>query len=112
MIKKVSFLAAFCFSPLTHTCQDPQEEIEIHWDVNKTFIAMDAVQGKDLHQTMNGILAEFTFAEWNGGQKQSYYAFVTERLAKENPDLSQADEAFKTKRSELLKGFPDYLKQH
>ncbi len=71
---------------------------------------MDAVQGKGLEETVNGILAEFTFEKWDGLGTQSYYSFITEKLAFENPHLSRASEQFKKMRTELLKGFAEYLK--
>jgi hypothetical protein len=81
----------------------------LHFDINKTIIAMDAVQGKDQGTTINGILAEFTFAKWDGEQTQSYYAYVTDQIAQENPQLSKISENFKKLRSERLKEFPDYI---
>lgn len=83
--------------------------LRVHCDVNKTIICTDAVQGKGLEETVNGILSEFTFHNWDGTNTQSYYAFVTAVLAKEHPELSKASEAFKKKREAVLKEFPQFL---
>ena len=81
-------------------------------DINETIIAEDAVQGQGLSAIIPSISAEFTEAKWDGKNKQSYYAYITDQLAKQHPQLSRADETFKNKRSELLKEFPTHLKQH
>lgn len=83
--------------------------IRVHCDVNKTIICTDAVQGKGLEETVNGILSEFTFHNWDGSTHQSYYAFVTAALTKAHPELSQASDEFKKKRGESLKEFPRFL---
>lgn len=88
-------------------------EIIVSFDVNKTIIASDLVQGKKVEQTVNAILAEFTYADWDGcGKVRSYYAFLTEQLSKEQPTLSQTDETFKSMRTTRLKEFPTYLANH
>ena len=90
-----------------------ETEVIISFDVNKTIIASDLVQGKNIEQTVNAILAEFTYADWDGsGKVQSYYAFLTERLAAEHQTISQVSETFKAMRTEQLKEFPAYLTNH
>ncbi len=89
-----------------------EKQLRLHFDINKTIIAMDAVQGKGLEETINGILAEFTFAQWDGANEQSYYAYITDLLAAQYPQLSRADEAFKAHRAVLLREFPIFLQQY
>lgn len=85
--------------------------LRVHCDVNKTIICTDAVQGKGLEETVNGILAEFTFDKWDGNTHQSYYAFATKQLMASHPDLSPATEEFKKARGQLLKGFSSFLEK-
>lgn len=102
------FLGSFIFP-----CQmQSKKMIRVHCDVNKTLICTDAVQGKDLEEMINGILAEFTFYKWDGKNIQSYYAFVSAKLLRENSDSFLASEKFKKLRRELLKGFPQYLERY
>jgi len=116
MYKKIIFTTIFfiCQSIFAGCSSDisSQKQLRLHFDINKTIIAMDAVQAKGLEETINGVLAEFTFATWDGANEQSYYAYITDQLAAQNPQLSRADELFKAKRNALLKEFPAYLKQH
>jgi len=88
------------------------QRLVLHFDVNKTIIATDIVQGKALAQTINGILAEFTLFAWDGSVTESYYAYVTRQIARNHPNLSRASEAFKHERSRLLREFPAYLEHH
>ena len=89
--------------------QSVQKRLVLHFDVNKTIIASDVVQGKDLAQTVNGILAEFTFAAWDGKTIQSYYAYVSNQITQGRPDLHRSSEAFKRERNNRLQLFPIYL---
>lgn len=98
----------YCFS-VDHTPAPYQ--LQLHFDINKTIIATDAVQGKGLDETINSILAENMIAYWDGEHEQSYYAYVTNKIAREHPQLSRASEAFKTLRSHALKEFPVFLKK-
>lgn len=93
-------------------CKQKKPQLLLHFDINKTIIAMDAVQNKNVEETVNGVLAEFTFAQWDGTREQSYYAYVTDQLALENSEFPRASEEFKRKRSEQLKGFSAFVKQY
>ena len=106
------FFTLICISGNIFTCQRAPKELHLHFDINKTIIAMDAVQGKGLEETINNVLAEFTFAKWNGEQNQSYYEYVTNTIAHENPQLSRASEIFKSVHTEHLKKFPLYLEHY
>ena len=88
------------------------KQLKLHFDVNKTIIAMDLVQGKEVPETVNAILAEFTFAKWNGRDQESYRDYITNKLAKANPTLSRKSEEFKKARAEELKKFPTYLRNN
>jgi hypothetical protein len=88
------------------------KEFHLHFDVNKTIIALDAVQGKGLNDTVNAILAEFTYEKWNGEQHESYYSYITNKLAGANPSVSPTDKTFKDRRMHLLKKFPSYLENY
>ena len=85
MYKRIIFVATFfVFQPIFTNQENNihvQKQLRLHFDINKTIIAMDAVQGKGLEETINGILAEFTFAQWDGKHEQSYYAYLSDRLA-------------------------------
>lgn len=111
--KNALFLAPtfFIFCTINYTyCQD--KHIVLHIDVNKTIIASDIAQGKDVHQTINGILSEYTKAKFDGNNWQSYYNFVTDKLLRENPGLSRSSEELKAMRSKELNNFPEYLKNN
>jgi|SRR3989339_877320 len=112
MYKQVIFIVVLAQQLILANQDNSEKELRLHFDINKTIIAMDTVQGKGLEETINGILAEFTFAKWDGNHEQSYYAYITDRLAEQNPELSRSDEKFKTKRAVLLKDFSLYLKQY
>lgn len=101
------------FSNLIALGCEPQTKkmIRVHCDVNKTIICTDAVQGKGLEETVNGILAEFTFDKWDGSTNQSYYAFTTAQLIRNHPELSQTTDEFKKERNTLLAGFSEFLKK-
>lgn len=86
--------------------------LDISFDLNKTIMASDFAQGKDLEETCNGILAEFTYALWDGKQKQSYYEYITDRIAQDHPTLELSGKEVKKLRAEQLRDFPAYLKQH
>lgn len=73
---------------------------------------MDAVQCKGLKETINNILAEFTFAAWDGNHEQFYYAYTTDQLAAQNPKLSRADKKFTAQIGILLQEFPIVLKKY
>lgn len=103
------FFRSILASPAMHKSE--QKELKLHFDINKTIIATDAVQEKGLEETINSILAEFTFAKWNGKNEESYYEHITDKLATEQPNLSRTTELFKTRRRALLKEFPIFLKQ-
>jgi hypothetical protein len=111
--KKIICLSLTLFVSQVHYASDlrQQKQLRLHFDVNKTIIATDAVQDKNLDTTINGIIAEYTRGPWDGKNIQSYYAYITDHIAQENPELSKTDEEFKSKRSECLKAFPEYLKQ-
>lgn len=109
-MKKYFFSSILYSSSLLLSSENPvRKTLHLHFDVNKTIIALDTALGKDLEETVNCILAEFTFEKWDGIRKQSYYAFLTDKIAQENINLSRADEIFKHKRTERLKEFPQYL---
>lgn len=106
----MKFFSYLIFSSfILNACELQSPFLRVHCDVNKTIICTDAVQGKGLEETVNGILSEFTFHSWDGANTQSYYAFVTAVLAKEQPELSKASEEFKKKREAVLKEFPQFL---
>lgn len=88
------------------------QKLVLHFDVNKTIIATDSVQNKGLAQAINGILAENTFYPWNGTDQESYYSYVTREIAKNNPNLHPASPEFKSKRSQLISGFLEYITQY
>ena len=113
MYKKIICFSLTLFVSQVYYASDlrQQKRLHLHFDVNKTIIATDAVQGKNLDTTINSIIAECTRAPWDGKNIQSYYAYITDQIAQENPNLSKIDEGFKSKRSECLKAFPEYLKQ-
>lgn len=94
---KTPFILFLIFPFMLRGCELRTPMLRVHCDVNKTIICTDAVQGKGLEETVNGILAEFTFDKWDGHTQQSYYAFVTAQLARNNPELSQTNEEFKKK---------------
>jgi hypothetical protein len=110
----MKYLPLFClFSFFSVTAFEKERSkpiIRVHCDVNKTIICTDSVK-KDVNVagTVNGILTEFTFAKWDGHNNCSYHAFVTEKIARENPELSRISDTFKQKRLELLKNFPHFL---
>lgn len=112
MYKRIMIFVTFIYLSLLSEQQNFEKQLRLHFDINKTIIAMDVVQGKDLAETINGILAEFTFGLWDGKQEQSYYAYVTDQLVVAHPELSRVDELFKAKRRELLKEFPIFLEQY
>ncbi|HEV2917516.1 MAG TPA: hypothetical protein VGW78_07280 [Candidatus Babeliales bacterium] len=95
-----------------HACDSIQpKQLRVHFDINKTIIATDAVQAKDVETTVNGILAECMIAPWNGNNSQSYYAYVTDQISQECPFLARTDDVFKHKRTQRLKQFPVQVKQ-
>lgn len=104
------FSFIFCIAFFSHAHDLPH--LCLHFDVNKTIIATDAVQGKDLEATVNGVLAEFTYACWDGNREQSYYAYITDQIALEHPELTRASEEFKIMRSQRLHEFPIFLVQY
>lgn len=114
MYRKIAlFSFIILISYLSHASDGPQtKQLRVHFDINKTIIGSDAVQGKDLEASINGIIAECTEAAWSGLHKQSYYAYVTAQIAQENPTLAKTDESFKNKRFERLQLFSSYLEQH
>jgi len=89
-----------------------KKHLRIHFDINKTIIATDAVQDKNLESTINGIIAECMEAAWDSKHTQSYYAYATAQVAQENPSLAKTDETFKKKRSERLEQFVTHLQQY
>jgi hypothetical protein len=84
----------------------------LYFDVNKTIIASDAVQGKGTEETLNALLAESMEAAWDGVKKQSYYAYLTDQILRENPSFSRTSQPLKDERSTRLKQFPAYLATH
>ncbi len=114
MFKKSLFSGLiFMISTFSYSYQnDSKKVLRLHFDVNKTIIATDAVQNKGLEETINSILAESTFHTWNGTKVESFNAYITDIFAQENPHISRADELFKSQQSELIKTFPQHLKQY
>ena len=111
MRKHLVFLYVALLSSQTNSAYKIQE-LHLHFDINKTIVATDAVQNKDLAMTVNEIIAQCTFEKWNGKDLQSYYAFLTDLIAAEHPQLSRANKEFKQIRIERLKQFPDFLKNY
>jgi len=87
-------------------------KLVLHFDVNKTLIATDLVQNKDLETILNCILAEFTHATWDGVTEESYYSYVTAQIAHEHPNFSRSSELFKIERTRRIAEFPHYLKNN
>ena len=112
MITKKAFFSFTFISNSLFSYQMAEKKIHLHFDINKTIIAMDAVQGKGIEETVNGILAEFTFEKWDGKTEQSFYAYLTNQIAQENPNLSRTSGIFKKIRAERLAHFPEYLQQY
>lgn len=114
--KSILILILFLnFNFLTYTQMLKSEITEIkklilHFDVNKTIIASDAVQNKDLNETINSILAEFIFAKWDGEINESYYAYLTRKILAKHPELTASSQALKEKRAELLRDFESEIK--
>lgn len=90
--------------------EEEVRRLRLHFDINRTIIAIDSAQNKSLEETVNEILTEYTFARWDGVHEQSFYEYVSEIVANENPQLSRADETFKSKRIMLQKNFVQYVK--
>jgi hypothetical protein len=120
MHKQIIFISvALLTSQTNFACERSQatepgtkKELRLHFDINKTIVATDAVQGKDLAITVNEIIAEYSFEKWNGTNMQSYHAYLTEQIAAEYPQLPPAHEEFKKIRSERVKQFPNFLSRH
>lgn len=91
---------------------DFSKRLVLHFDVNKTIIAVDLVQNKGIEECVNSILANFTFYKWDGEKEQSYYAFLTDKVSRENPKLLVTSEDFKSKRNVYISDFHAYLQQY
>ena len=112
MITKKAFFSFTFISNSLFAYQIEEKKIHLHFDINKTIIAMDAVQGKGIEETVNGVLAEFTFEKWDGQIEQSFYAYTTAQIEQEYPLLSRTSGIFKKLRAERLANFPEHLKQY
>ncbi len=109
LVLAVAIFPIYSFELAQKKCEI--EEIDLHFDVNKTLIGVDTSAKKSLDKTILGILAEFTFEKWDGKKEQSYYAFVTDQII-QNQKLDPTDEKLKEQRSEMISKFPDHLKQY
>lgn len=78
------------------------KQLRLHFDVNKTIIATDAAQGHTIKEMIKNILAETISAPWDGNKVQSYYEYVTQRIARQNPELKETDKIFKENRNKAL----------
>lgn len=111
-MKKLFSIAFLVFFYKIVGMESPEKRLVLHFDVNKTLIAMDLVQGKTREDTINGILAEFTDFKWDGTKKQSYYAYLSDQIAQEKPTLDRTSDEFKKERNIRLKNFPKYLEKN
>lgn len=111
-MKKLFFITLFLFFNQIVSMEAPEKSVVLHFDVNKTLIALDLVQGKTLEDTVNGILAESTDFKWDGTKKQSYYTYISDQIAQEQPQLNRTSEEFKKERNVRLKNFPKYLEKN
>ena len=75
-------------------------KIVLHIDVNKTLIAEDKNNGKDLHLVVASAIAEQTVYEWQPGETTSYYDYLQAKI----PGKSY-DQAVKKRRLAHLNGF-------
>jgi hypothetical protein len=89
------------------------KNLYLHFDINKTIIAIDLVQNKDLETTLNGVLAEFTYNTWDSSNIfQSYYKYVTTQVSQDNPHLERHDQKFKELRSQVINNYATYLEKN
>lgn len=114
MYKQIMMLLLFFSTIGANQVRDlcAHKELRLHFDVNKTIIALDSAQGKGVEETVNGILAECTYAQWDGKNEQSYYAYVTDVVIANYPHLSRSDDEFDIQRDMLLRQFPQFLQQY
>jgi len=113
MYKKITvFTFVFFIFQFNSSLAIMQKKLIIHMDVNKTIIALDLAQGKDVEETVNIILTEFTRFAWDSQDEQSYYTFLTDQVAQEFGQLNRASEEFKKIRDARLRTFPSFLKKY
>jgi hypothetical protein len=87
------------------------KHVAFHFDINKTILATDKVQGKDLVKTVNEVIAEYTHEKWNGIHAQSYYHYISDQIEQEHPDLPRASDDFRHMRLERIGRFSNYLQE-
>ncbi len=110
-MKKILLLTVITF---VLSAMETKNKLVLHLDVNRTIIALDKKQGKNPKEFCNAALTEYTFHEWDGSHKKSFYDYAIEQVAHENPILAQdkAGDAFKDEKNKFLLNFPGYLKQN
>ncbi len=86
-----------------------EEKIVINVDINKTIIALDTAQNKDVPTTINEILADGTYHKWDSSKEQSYANFVMDNIARTHPNLPRGSDQMKKKKHAIIEQFPKYL---
>jgi len=106
-------IALICYTSTPQFTQCLEQKLLLHFDVNQTIIAIDSAQDKNIEDSINMILASFTYEQWEGSpNKQSYARYIADKIMQENPLLHPNDPAFMHIKNEFIKNYPHYLEKY